>query len=214
MQKKRLLITASNTDCGKTHLSLHLLKELAGRGLRVGAIKPIETGVETLPVDGKKLYDLCRELNPEFASVTLEDVVPVQYPLPAAPYIAKGDGTIDYDAIRRAYQRIEAVSDIVLIESAGGLMTPIEEDFFVVDLAEFFDAEVLFFTTDKLGMISESLVNLAFLKQRGITPHWGINRFGTQEKFDTINRPFLAARFEKLFLLPEDIEAYVTELLG
>lgn len=214
MTKKRLLVTASNTDCGKTYLSLKILQELARRGLRIGAMKPIETGVETLPQDGKALYDCCMELNPDFHAITLDDVVPVQYRLPAAPQTAKGDAAIDFDAMRRALAKIEAVSDIVLIESAGGLMTPIEDDFFVIDLAEFFDAEVLFFTTDKLGMISESLVNLAFLKERGITPHWGINRFGSKENFDTINRPFLATRFEKLYLLPEDMEAYVSELLG
>ncbi len=215
MIKKRLLVTASNTDCGKTFLSLNLLKEFARRGLRVGAIKPIETGVETLPPDGKKLYDLCCELNQDFAaSVTLEDVVPVRYALPAAPYVAKGDEALDYGAMQAALQRIEAVSDIVLIESAGGVMTPLDEEKFVIDLAELFGAEVLFFTTDKLGMISESIVNLDFLKARGIACRWGINLMGSHTAFDWINRPFLEKHFGKITLLPEAMEDFAADILG
>jgi len=175
MIKKRFLITASNTDSGKTFLTLKILTELAQRGLRVGAIKPIETGVDTLPVDGKKLYDLCRELNPGFHSITLDDVVPVRYSLPAAPYVSKNGNAIDYDAI---------------------------------------DAEVLFFTTDKLGMISESIVNLAYLKERKLACHWGINLMGSRETFDRINRPFLEKHFKKITLLPEEMEQFVTDILA
>lgn len=214
MRKKRLLVAASNTDCGKTYLSLKLLQEFAQRGLRIGAIKPIETGVDTDPLDGKKLFDCCRKLNPGFAAITLEDVAPVRYPLPAAPYISKGDEAIDFDKIRRAYEKIEAVSDIVLIESAGGLMTPIDEGFYVIDLAEFFGAEMLFFTTDKLGTISESIVNLAYLDQRKITYRWGINRMGSHETFDAINRPFLEKRFGSVTVLPDELERFVSDILA
>ena len=101
-----------------------------------------------------------------------------------------------------------------MIESAGGLMTPIDEDFFVIDLAGFFDAKVLFFTTDRLGMISESIVNLAYLKARGIDAHWGINRMGKKETFDQINRPFLESYFKKIALLPEELETFVTDILA
>ena len=83
----------------------------------------------------------------------------------------------------------------------------------MIDLAQFFDAEVLFFTTDKLGMISESIVNLAFLKERGIDCHWGINLMGSRETYDRINRPFLEKHFKKITLLPEEMETFVSDIL-
>ena len=214
MRTKRLLITAANTDYGKTHLSLQLLENFARRGLRVGAIKPIETGVETQPLDGTRLHDQCRKLNPDFAGITVADVVPVQFPLPAAPAIAKGSTPIDFEAIRRSLERIEALSDIVVIESAGGLMTPIDEETFVIDLASMLDATVLFFTTDRLGMISESLVHHEFLDNRGIAYHWGINRFGPKEAFDRISRDFLQNYGKPIYLLPDDLDAFVDEVLA
>ncbi len=214
MQTKRLLITAANTDYGKTHLTLQLLDSLAARGLRVGAVKPIETGVETLPQDGNRLFQKCRELNPGFSAITLDDVVPVQFSLPAAPAIARGETPIDYERIRQAVERVESVSDVVLIESAGGIMTPIDDTTFVIDLAHQLNARVLFFTTDKLGTISESLVHHEFLANRGIPFHWGINRFGSKELFDTISRGFLAKLNRPLYLFPEDCEAFVDEVLA
>ena len=42
---KRIFITATNTDIGKTYVTSHLLKHYASLGFKVGVIKPIETGV-------------------------------------------------------------------------------------------------------------------------------------------------------------------------
>lgn len=211
--KRRFLITAANTGCGKTHTTLALLESLAKTGLRVGALKPIETGVEQIPEDGAKLLEACRRLNPGFKDMTIDDVVPVQMELPAAPFVAQ-TSPIDWRGVTEALERIEAVSDVVLIESAGGVMTPIEENFFVADMAGFFRAPVIFLATDSLGMISETLVNHALLRHRSIPFYWAVNRFGEMKAFDTINRPFLDTAFNKLFILPDDLEKFTALLLS
>ncbi|MEA2090970.1 MAG: dethiobiotin synthase, partial [Campylobacterota bacterium] len=86
---KRIFITATNTDIGKTYTTKLLLKEFASRGLRVGVIKPIETGVVNgYAPDGSELLAIVKELNSEFKNISLEDIVPITYELPAAPCVS------------------------------------------------------------------------------------------------------------------------------
>ena len=53
---KRIFVTATNTDIGKTYTTKLLLKEFASRDLRVGVIKLIETGVDKKAFDGEELF--------------------------------------------------------------------------------------------------------------------------------------------------------------
>lgn len=207
-----ILITADNTESGKTHTTLNLLKALAKKGLKVGAIKPVETGVKKVPEDGNKLYQKCKELNPAFKNISLDDVVPIRFSLPAAPYVAKKT-KIDFNKIKTAFNKIQQVSDIVLIESAGGIATPIKRDFFVIDLAKMFDAKVFFIVASKLGAISATLVNLEFLKTREISFIWAINVFD-EELFKKINKKFFDDYFNNYYMLPQDIDDIAQTLIS
>ncbi|WP_325333682.1 dethiobiotin synthase, partial [Sulfurimonas sp.] len=46
---KRIFVTATNTDIGKTYTTKLLLREFASRGIKVGVIKPIES-VGCIPI--------------------------------------------------------------------------------------------------------------------------------------------------------------------
>ena len=200
----RLLIVSDNTDSGKTYIALKLLEKLAKQGLRIGAIKPIETGVTKIPRDGLKLYKKCKKLNTDFQEISLKDVVPITFKLPAAPFMAKKSKKIDFNKIKKSLQKIEKVSDIVLIESAGGIMTPIQKNFFVIDFAKMLDAKVLFINHSRLGMLSTILVHLEFLKQKNIQFYWGVNILNKKE-FIKLNKKFLDFYFKNYFLFPQDL---------
>ena len=65
---KAIFITATNTNVGKTYASEVFLKYFAKQGLKVGYFKAIETGVENnSPFDGVKMFELAKELNPDFS---------------------------------------------------------------------------------------------------------------------------------------------------
>ena len=83
-KNKSIFITATNTDVGKTYASEKFLRFFAKNGLKVGYFKPCETGVIDFPLDGTKMLNLTKELNPNF-KVSINDVVPYQFKLPAAP---------------------------------------------------------------------------------------------------------------------------------
>ncbi len=75
---KRIFVTATNTNIGKTYVTKLLLREFAARGLSVGVIKPIETGVlDGYAEDGEELLGTIKELNPKLWHLEVEDIVPI-----------------------------------------------------------------------------------------------------------------------------------------
>ena len=139
---KSIFITATNTDVGKTYASEKFLRYFASKGLKVGYFKPCETGVNDLPLDGNKMLNITKELNPDF-KVNLCDIVPYQFKLPAAPYVAKGDTPISLELIKEKKKYLEQFCEVLIIEGAGGLMVPLEKDLFIIDLIKELDCEAI-----------------------------------------------------------------------
>lgn len=211
---KCLFITATNTNVGKTYATLKLLHKLSALGYRVGAFKPIETGVYGAPLDASLLLQTCQKLNPNFKSITIDDICPIQLSLPAAPYIANHGGTIDFDKIIESYKKIKSHCDILLIEGAGGLLVPVEKDFYIIDFIKFFDAHALLVTHDKLGSINETLLSLEALKSRNISHSWCINHFADTQDFKTITLPFYKDHFAKIFSLQNNLDELTEALIA
>ena len=131
-KNKSIFITATNTDVGKTYASEKFLRFFAKNGLKVGYFKPCETGVIDFPLDGTKMLNLTKELNPNF-KVSINDVVPYQFKLPAAPYVAKGNSLISLDYIKEKKKYLQQFCDVLIIEGAGGLMVPLEKNLFIIE---------------------------------------------------------------------------------
>ena len=149
MKHKPIFITATNTDVGKTYTTLKLIEVLSQQGLKVGVFKPIETGVIDLPSDGNLLFETAKKYNPLLEKLKLKDIVPYQFELPASPFVAKGKKKVNPEVLEKAYIKIEELCDIVLIEGAGGLLVPIEEDLYCTILFVFLMPKLYW-----LGMIN------------------------------------------------------------
>ena len=203
---KSLFITATNTDVGKTYASEKFLKYFAKAGLKVGYFKPFETGVVDFPLDGSKMLELVKKLNPSF-DVTINDVVPYQFKLPAAPYVAKGDTIINIEFLKEKKKYLEQFCDLLIIEGAGGLMVPIEKDLFVIDLIKEFDCEAILITPSKLGCINDTLLSINALKAKNIDFEFYINLYQDINSFEKVSKPFLLDYFKKLNFL-EDLEKF------
>lgn len=188
---KRIFVTATNTDIGKTYTTLKMLKEYASRGLRVGAIKPVETGVKDgVYLDGDLLLSTLKELNPECRDLSITDIVPISYELPAAPYIASRGAMFDFEKVNAAIEKLETLCDVLLIEGAGGLYVPVDGTFMVVDLISFFNATPLLVTHCSLGCINDTLLSIQTLKNKGFNPVFAFNCREEESDFATISEPF------------------------
>lgn len=214
MSYKPIFITATNTNVGKTYATLKLLEALSARGLKVGVMKPIETGVVGVPADANLLFETAKKYHAELSSLKLKDIAPYQFELPAAPYIAKGRKRVSAELLESAFAKIDAMCDIVLIEGAGGLLVPIEDDFYMYDLIRLFDARTLLVGHDALGCINDVLLNLHLLDSLGVDDYeWCINFKDNQENFKTLSQPFFQKLFGQVLSLQEDCDKIIDSLV-
>lgn len=189
---KRIFVTATNTDIGKTYTTKLLLKEFASRGFRVGVLKPIETGVvDGYAPDGEMLLSECVELNSELASLGVKDIVPITYELPAAPFVSSNNSLLDYKKIDEAIKKIENYCDILIIEGAGGLLVPIDEKTMMIDLISYFKATALLVTHCSLGCINDTLLSKKLLEDRNILHTVAFN-CRDSESFSVVSEPYFS----------------------
>jgi len=203
----RIFVSANNTDKGKTYTVLKLMEGFAKKGFRVGAIKPIETGVGSIPKDGFLLYEKAKRLNPDFSSIGIDDVVPIQHSLPAAPIVS---GEVDFKKIKNAFNKISNVSDVVLIEGAGGILVPVKNEFKMIDFVDFFSARLFLVIGSNLGMINDFLLNKYYLENNGYDYMWAINLF--DEDYFTVSYPYMK-RFSPLYI-QKDLDKIIEKLIG
>ncbi len=200
-----IFISGNNTECGKTYATLKLIEVLSNKGYKVGVFKPIETGVTHMPPDGQKLFEKAKKYNPLLSKLTLNDIVPVQLKLPAAPVVA---GKVEFKKINLAYQKIKPLCDILLIEGAGGLLVPVNKNFKMVDFITYFDAKLFLIIKSRLGMINDFLLNKYFLENMNIPFIWAVNLF--DKSYFKISHPFMK-KYNPLFL-QTDLDKIIKKL--
>ncbi|MDD2829761.1 MAG: dethiobiotin synthase [Sulfuricurvum sp.] len=210
---KRIFISATNTDIGKTYTTLQLLDAYTQMGYRVGVYKPIETGVNGLPADGSLLLKHASTLNLALKSLRVGDVVTLALSLPAAPYVANKNKSLNLKIFDDALEKIEKLCDIVLIEGAGGLMTPLDDKLMMVDLATHFDATILLVTHCRLGCINDTLLNLEKLSHVDIPYLWTFNCRHDDESFKQTSLPYFKNSFENLYFIGHNTPALAQALL-
>lgn len=214
MKYPPIFVTATNTDVGKTYTTLKLLEALSAKGLKVGVMKPIETGVVIHPLDATLLFENAKRLNPALEVLKMRDITPYQFELPAAPYVAKGRKKVSLELLESAYAKIEALCDIVLIEGAGGLLVPIEEDLYMYDFIRLFNAKTLLVGHDQLGCINDILLNLHLLDGLGVDDYeWCVNFKGDRASFDETTLPFFKKVFGRVLSVQDDMDEILKSLV-
>ena len=205
IMSKRIFITATNTDIGKTYTTKLLLKEFASRGIRVGVIKPIETGVKNGKcLDGEELLHCVKELNSDFLEV--KSIVPITYELPAAPYIAGNNTLLDFEKLDKWVEKFEKLCDVLLIEGAGGLLVPVDEDTMMIDLIKYFKANALLVTHCSLGCINDTLLSKKALDDLSIPNVVAFNCRKEDNGFSEISEPYFKNSDIEVMKINQDID--------
>lgn len=159
-------ITGTDTGVGKTVVTACLLALFKKRGLNVGVMKPLETGVDAIcssPANSDAKFLM------ESAAIEddLAEVCPVRLKPAASPYQAAmiENQSIDLDKILSAYQTLSNRHPWMLVEGIGGLLTPIHKDYLVVDLIRDIGLPVILVCRYRLGTLNHSLLALDHLKR-------------------------------------------------
>jgi len=205
--RKRIFVTATNTDIGKTYTTKLLLKEFCDAGNRVGVIKLIETGVVNGFVpDGSELLECVKSLNKEFKDISVEDIVPIRYELPAAPFVASGNTPLDIKKLDLAIEKLEKLCDILIIEGAGGLYVPIDGNIMMIDLIKYFKASTLLVTHCSLGCINDTLLSSKALLDKKIPHTIAFNCRGNDAGFSTVSEPYFKKIGFEVLKVDKDID--------
>jgi len=204
---KKIFITATNTNIGKTYTSIKLLEHLGKQGIKIGAFKPIETGVDNIPQDANKLLRVCKKYNKNFENLTPFDITAYTFALPAAPFSADSRGIIDISKIKEKIVELERVCDFLLIEGAGGLMVPITKDYFMIDLIKDINCKALLVTPSHLGCINETLLSIDRLESSSIAFDWCVNIYNDKESFREVTEPFYNSYFKEWQSVDECIKS-------
>jgi dethiobiotin synthetase len=156
-----LFITGTDTDIGKTYVAALVVETLVAQGHRVGVYKPAASGCSR---HGGVLVsdDAVRLWKAAGSPLTLSDVCPQVFAAPRAPHLAAAaEGkSLDAARLRRGLDVWLERSDVVVIEGAGGLMSPLGEDEYVADLAYEFRFPLLVVARNQLGVINHVLQTL------------------------------------------------------
>jgi dethiobiotin synthetase len=166
-----LFITGTDTGVGKTHVAAMIVRTLVAAGHRVGVYKPIASGCQG-DSHGKLTSDDAVALwEAAGRPGELDRVCPQCFAAPLAPHqAARAEGrTVDVDLLRAGFDYWREQSDIVVVEGAGGLFSPLTDDMLNIDLAAALELPVVVVTANRLGTIHATLATLVAARSHSPT---------------------------------------------
>ena len=167
---KGLFIAGTDTGVGKTFIAGGLASFFYQRGVRVGVMKPVESGCERFP-DGLQPQDGVFLQKMSASTDELEKIVPYRLEHPLTPSVAAElEGVvIDLEAIREIYHQREDQYDLMLVEGVGGLLAPLYKGSTSVDLIRLLDIPLVVVARNALGTINHTLLTVGQARQSGLT---------------------------------------------
>ena len=156
-----LFITGTGTGVGKTYVAALIARALRSRGKRVGVYKPVASGCEErderiVSPDASELWEAAGRPG------KLEQVCPQTFRASLAPNLAAhAEGKhVDRQLLRDGLRFWHASCDVVLVEGAGGLMSPMSDEDYNADLAAEFAYPLIVVAANELGTINATLQTL------------------------------------------------------
>ena len=155
-------LTGTDTGVGKTYVAALLIRSLRKAGFDTVGLKPICCGDRS---DAETLHAAAD------GELSLDDVNPVWFRFPAAPYTASivESRLPDLDQIRDRFARIRASRRSVIVEGVGGWLVPILDRYFVADLAAEMGLPVVVVAANRLGVINHTLLTVQAIQAGGLT---------------------------------------------
>jgi dethiobiotin synthetase len=157
-----LLITGTDTGAGKTLLTTALAAywQKYRPQNSLGIMKPIQSGE-----GDKELYQSLFTLNQSDAELT-----PLYFQAPLAPPIAaaKENRSIDLALVWQTLLKLQKRNDLLLVESLGGLGSPVTDELTVADLAGEWRLSTVLVVPVRLGAIAQAVANVALARQTKI----------------------------------------------
>jgi dethiobiotin synthetase len=157
--KHTFFITGTDTGVGKTIFTVLLLKFLREEGANVAAFKPICSGGRD---DARKILTVMRGV------LSLDEINPWHFRAAIAPLLAarKEKKIVRLAPVAAHIRAMQKRFDILLVEGAGGLLSPLGENFNSRDLMAALNATPFIVAPNRLGVVNSVLLTLEALPKK------------------------------------------------
>jgi dethiobiotin synthetase len=152
-----IFIAGTGTDVGKTYVTAALIRALRRAGREVDALKPVVSGFDVTAPAGSDPAVLLEALG-------RAPLAPNQAARLEGRALAAGP-VIDLCRARIAV----AAETVLLIESAGGIMSPLDDAITMLDMAAALALPLLLVAGSYLGTISHTLTAVRVIEAAGLT---------------------------------------------
>ncbi len=188
-----LFVTGTDTGVGKTEVACALVRGWRARGLDVGAMKPAQSGHDVGErSDAERLAEAAGGGDP------MELVCPYSFGPPLAPGVAArlAGASVSMARLLEAARALAARHAALVVEGAGGLMTPLGERETFADLAVALGLPALVVARAGLGTVNHAALTCEALRRRGVeVVAVVLNRAGAT---DDASVPYNAAEIARL----------------
>lgn len=164
--EKGYFITGTDTNAGKTWATLALLHYFGNQGKSTIGMKPVASGCF---LQNGKLVNDDALLIQRHASVQAEyDLInPYAFAEPVSPHIAGKKNPVALEKIIGCFKQLQTLSEIIVVEGAGGWCTPINEQQDIADLAKALALPVIMVVAIRLGCINHAKLTYRAIQQTG-----------------------------------------------
>ncbi len=163
-------ITGTDTECGKTEITLGLMQYFQEWGEVVLGMKPVASGAEPTS-RGLRHVDAVRIRYQATLATPYERVNPYAFEPSVAPHLAaeRAGVRIGFRPIQTCYQELSAQANTVLVEGVGGWRVPLGPEGDVSDLAFALGLPVILVVGLKLGCINHALLTAESILTSGLS---------------------------------------------
>lgn len=165
--KKSYFITGTDTNVGKTWATLALMQHFKNQNLSVLGMKPVASGCEKVSNEWKNADALAiQKMGSQLVEYSLLN--PFAYELPISPHLAGKENPANLETIFTNFQTLQNLSDVLIIEGAGGWYAPLNETETIADLAKKLNVPIILVVSIKLGCINHALLTFEAIKNANL----------------------------------------------
>lgn len=154
-------ITGTSTEVGKTFVTALLLRAYRSAGIDAVGYKPVTCGSRE---DAEQLRAACD------GELTLDEINPLAYQVPAAPMAAAmiENRPVDWAAMLAGARHLEEKYPMVLVEGVGGWKVPCLANRTMADFAVELGWPVILVIDNRLGALNHVLLTLESIENHGL----------------------------------------------
>ena len=161
-----IFLVGTDTGVGKTTVGRALLRHASRRGYRLVPFKPVETGCEgSAPPDATSLVEAA-----SIPGLSVTEVCRYPFSAPLSPSVAARleGATIEAAEIVTRANMLARHADALLVEGAGGLLSPWGPDLNAATLASTLGLPVAIIAANRLGTINHTALVAEACVRRGL----------------------------------------------